>query len=508
MKKLFFILILTCSVAFWNILFAQNDDQQWLIINQIGKQFESSSYPVYPSTNTLGNYIRMEGISMPNTTDEPDAANDLFVIFGDANNFNSRYSSFTGLSTDFYRGPFDSGETHQFSNSHGSPISYMYLTNRYEKDDLPRKVALYNEVAIIPDANSIRPEELPVLTASHNVVFNRDITVVVNYDMLRSHYKGQELPEFRLQYSGYEMIDGPDRGNTNIFDPSPVFTDDTGSPVPEYPIGKLTTSPTPEEVILVDGNENYRYFNLRTTDNALQFAPREDSSAQYNAVFNLLANESIISSIQESMTFAYDPNFIRVDSICRTNSGDYHVYYHLEFENTGEAYVSDYKARFKFKEHFDFSCFEVLKWSAAGKPCEGKAKVVADSVVFNFDCNTQLFLNKADPQAAIGYVEFRVKIPAPYVVINPAESIKFDEPKVNFAGVDFDIEEFRDKIVADSNKAYRPILLPNCTFCEGFNWLLLLLIALAIMIAAVIVFFVKSSMMAKKTVIEKGIRTP
>ena len=499
-------LLFITAIFYSTVALCQTDDQQWYIINQFGKLGEETSLGTDTDVNTVGNAFTIEGVTAPDINNESRARNDLFIIFQDGNHYSSR---FVNRIEPFFAGPETGILNHHFTYSYGKPISYAYMTNKYEEDDLPRTIRVKDTPTMEPAANPIVPNVPALLSASHNVVFNRDVTVVVNYEMLRRLLRGKDMSDVSLRFSGWEMIDGPDRGDTDIFDPSPVFVDAFGSSTPGYPIGSLVPSWNTEEVVLVDGPEKYRYINLRTTENALQFAPRDDSSAQYNAVFSLLVNGSAYSSIQEEMTFAYDPNFIRVDSICKNSKDDYFVYYHLEFENTGEAALTDYKATFRYGSQFDFSCFEVLKWSAAGASCEGQAIPIGGTKIeFDFNCNTSLFLDNADPQAAIAYVEFRVKIPAPYDVENPSESIRFSDPKVNFAGVEYDIDEFRDKIVADSNanKAYRPVLISECNFCSGpspstIDWSLLFWISLALLaVGWSLVFFVKPGWLRKKPV--------
>src|SRR5687768_5704235 len=251
MKKSIFVFV--SIIVLYNNLISQNDDHQWFILDQIGKQGEANSLSQYPLMNAINPVFKTSGISVPDLDNDPRAGNDLFAIFADGDHFSTRGGSLTGMDATLFAGPFSSNEEHYFHNRHGAPISYRYLTNRYEMDDLPKKVALQNFTdPLPPDVNNIRPNVPDIISANHDVVFTRDITIVVNYELLKrqilqeglntgNESSDNRLPEVKLVFNGYELISRPGQlGTENLFDPSPVFVDGSGTSVPEFPLGMLT----------------------------------------------------------------------------------------------------------------------------------------------------------------------------------------------------------------------------------------------------------------------------
>ena len=448
--------LLTCSL---NTL-AQITDLQWLIADGKGKQGTSGEFNIYPTSNTIGFEFILSGVTMPNIDNHSEAYNDLFIIYDDGSHFNSRYNDPTDP---FYviTGVFSTVVDHSFRTSHSSGIQYLYLTNGYEQDDLPRKLMVNNGTSPTLTPSSFSPITTPALSASHDAVLTKDITIVVNMDSVRYYLPG--TGSYKLFFDGVETVSSPvvTTLGLDIYDPSPVFNGET---VAEYPVGSMTISGEYAEV--PDGPEKYRYLNLRANDNALIYPPDQNGNPQYNALFRI-TNGSKTLQLTEPIRHSHDPNFLRVDSICREDDGSSHIYYHLEFENENDVATSTLYTNFKLPAHFDPSCIEATKWMTAGTECEGELNVVGDSCTFIFPASNcaGIIYSKATPALSIGYVEFRVKVkPSFGDVTNVNNSIRLNEPVVYMDGVETSITDFRDLINAKANP-YRPLLPDVCEYC-------------------------------------------
>lgn len=455
MKNQLLFLIFSACACYTN---AQITDLQWLIVNGKGKQGTSGDFNSYPDLNVIGNVFTLTNVSMPNSANNPEAFNDLFVIYGDWNHYNSRYSL---VSDPFFRttGGFSTTTDHSFSSSSASPISYMYLTNGYEQDDLPRKLMVNNSSGS-PTPYIFGTTITPALSASHDAVLTKDITLVINMDSVRHHLHGSST--YRLFFDGVEPISSPSVPITglDIYDPSPVFN---GSA--EYPAGTMAISGEVAELHDVPGT--YKYLNLRANDNALIYPPNSFGEPQYNALFRIESETKSIV-LKEPIRFSHDPNFLRVDSICRDETAGYYIYYHLEFENENDVATTSLYATVDLPEEFDPGCIVPIKWMTAGVECEGELEVDGNSCTFTFpatDC-AGIIQSKADPNLAKGFVEFRVKVDPGYdvrVVTNP---IRLNIPVVYMDEVPTKITDFRDLINAKANP-YRPTLHHTCKFCGG-----------------------------------------
>lgn len=471
------LLFLTSFLFVANIVGGQSNDLQWLIFDGKGKTLVSAaSMNVFPTTNIIGTSFTIAGVTLPISNPDHAAGNDLFVIYKDGNHFNSRNKNFTDR---FYtEGPLSSVKAHNFNNTYSQPILYAYLSNVYEEDDLPQGVAVtggYSGGNPIPySLSTIKPD---ILSASHNVVIDKDITIVINYDSLTT-LLGPEAANLILTYNGVQLYNDPGGAivEVDILDLQPVFKKLPVGYTHDFPDASLTAN-SKEYVTFGQGVGKYRYLNLRPTDTAEDFGPNSDGTPKFNAVFSLKRFDgTTYRFLKEPIMFAYDPNFLRVDSICANEDGSNMIYYHLQFENVSPIAAAVLTAKVIFPPDFDMDCLEAIKWSAGGMPCTGTKHISANSCKFVFEGNNSLVqCNSGNSTSCIGYVEFKVKTNAGYDVTDLDNSLALNGITVEFNGIPFQLDDFYDlKEIKDSLNVnppsftfYRPFKTGSCSECDG-----------------------------------------
>src|SRR5688572_12597410 len=301
MKKQLLLLVSLTFIASQS--FAQPDDRQWLIWNSNGWDGSSNTYP---SGTAISNTFNIHGVKHPDLSRDPKPRNDLFIMYSDGEHYNTRYQPLPGI---FYPPapvtPANLAEIdHNFQGHYGGgSISYMYMTNRYEEDDPPRKLSVSDG----PGPGTISPYPLDktnaLLAANHDVVFTKDITIIVNYDSIMNNdlpplqmdiSKMRILPEdLVLRYDGIKHVsDGTMDFGLDFLDLKNAFDFGTsGSMAPGYPHKSYDTTYTSiSQVILRSAptNEKYRYINLRTNENAYEYGPDLHGNTQDSAVFTII----------------------------------------------------------------------------------------------------------------------------------------------------------------------------------------------------------------------------
>lgn len=435
-------------------------DKQWIIYNSTGKDgVTATGDNNYSESNLIENRFYLMGVEHPDLT--VSGRNDILIIYKDGSHYNSRYVS-PGEPGIFYNSADAAAgvENHIFSSTHSSAIAYSYLTNIYEEDDYPPAVrALGSSTLAIPTTYTIGTTTSPLLSANHNVAFTKDITVIVNLD---SDSIGGAT-EVALRYDGVALHpSGPVIINNEILTLQPAFQSGGGD-VADFPAGSVVPASPGILTINTAGDDNLRYANFRPTDEILQYIPRE-SGVSYDAVFSLMRGSTKIAELREQILHSHDPNLLRVDSICKRDDGIFIIFYHLEFENTGDVAATEYFAELDFPEFVDLSCIEVLDWYGGGSSCPGNLDIAGQHGKFNFNCANQLA-----PKASVGdleskaYVNFRAKIIPGYDVADINKSIRLTNVMVTFDGVDFPLYEFYD-LIKDQSRPIGPI----CTYCTTF----------------------------------------
>lgn len=438
-----------------NYSFSQQD-KQWLILTGKGKN-QTSGY-----TNSIGQQFTISGVVLPDIASQPKAGNDLLVIYDDGTHFNARSHTEPG----FFYNPNDAGSgllIHNFSKSTTGSIIYLYLTNRYEIDDPPSRVSVRPGT----DAEgSAPPYPLGIttpglLSANHDVVYNKDITIIIDYLAADSvEVSGQNGVGDHFIKLKFDAVKNLSTGVVSVppkfLDLRPVFGDavtSLTSAVYPYPVPNPGSN---AEIILQpdSSGKRYRYVNLRPNQLLQAFAPAPNGEPRYNAVFSLIKNNVTINKWEEGIRLSHDPNFLKVESICRSEDGSHYVTYRLQFENYSTVPVDSLSASLTFPDHFDLGCLKTIKWHAAGFACHGNVSINGQNAVFDFiDEQSLIRRSPANADQAIGYVVFKVKV-NPGMELNDLEnSLRLNHSLVFFDDIKFEVEEFRDLIFC---KGYEP----------------------------------------------------
>lgn len=445
-------------------------DLQWLISNGKGKDGLTSGANInnYSASNVTTNTFALKEIALPSPSVSI-ARNDLFVIYSDYEHFNSRDIN-QGLEGFFQNpAPPATQRNHNFRTNYSGSVKYLYLTNRYEGDDPPLNVKVPS--AHVPNQviYEIGTTTSPILTADHEVVFNKDITVIINYDSLTNGQHDQNTDAIVLKYNGILPVGGSLQTDNSFLTLQPVFeTAIPGALSAGLPIQNFSSS-TPGEVTLLPGPGKYRYINFRPNIAGYNtYGPDRGGNLTHSAVFTIYKNGKALSPpLTEGIMYSHDPNFLRIDSICRAEDGSHVVFYHLQFENTSrEVSVNHPKVQLRFPDYFDLNCLEAIKWFAGGQTCNGRIDRSDKYTTFEFLENNPLSVRNAQNNTnCMGFVDFRIKVNSGKELSDVNNSLLLLNIEVLFDNVSFPINEFHDLMYYDSEEWHRTISSGPCCYC-------------------------------------------
>lgn len=455
-------------------------DYQWLILHGVGKMgCDNANHNLYPSSNVISNYFNLNGVKLPDINNVPKAANDILVIFEDTRHFNTRNKNFFFDMNDYV----NQISSHEFKNMHGSSIKYLYLTNRYEEDDLPNGVSL----RATPTISDLTPYEINltnpgVLSANHDVVFTKDFTLIINNELLAPYAASELTLEYNI-VDPIKPVSGQSMEHADIFDLKNVFKQGNASESYDYPSG--STQLIQPGILELTINTPFTYVNFRPNEEALDYGPDANGRETYQAVFNIKAktqNGTIqVGQLTEPLRHSHDPNFLEVISLCEVEDQPHNkgfVKYHLEFENTSDIPVNKIIAQVTMPPGFGQNCVKATKWNIGGNTVTGgKVRFNNGVLTFRFPTDKGDLLKCNDlniPQTHLqckGFVEFILRTHHRIRLQDVSYSLRLEEPKVYFDGVDFDIDEFKDKKHYDGHKMkyLRRFEKDRCVQCNGIN---------------------------------------
>jgi hypothetical protein len=468
-------------------------DKQWLIWNGLGKDGlnaggNMNNYST-AATYAINNNFTLKGVSQPNVSVNANARNDIFVIYADNTSFNSRYYLSTTGQGFFYNAAAAAATEHNFSSSTGG-IKYLYLTNRYEGDDLPEGVKVPSGNSAAGSAYSIMPIRPKILTADHDVVFDTDITVIIDLDSVRALNSGS-TSLVTLKYDAVEKIsDGTITSGLNFLTLQPAFATSGALLRPDLP-NDLLPSLSPMEVTLdLNAHSSLAYINFRPNLNAQTYGPDGRGNAKYRAVFTLNAGGST-RQLKEDIRAAHDPNFIRVDSICGNIDDGYSIFYHIEYENNSTVAEDDLKIEAEFGNQFDLTCLKAERWYVGGAFCEGTITENNRKRTFEFEKpnNGVIACTPGHDEICRGFVEICVKLNEGIDVTDVNVSLRLTNPAVWFGSSPFPINRFIDPMNFKSNGWKRvPKVGVPCECCEEgpgipwWGWFLIIVALLAFLL--------------------------
>ncbi|MEO6132637.1 MAG: hypothetical protein ABIQ02_12375 [Saprospiraceae bacterium] len=467
--KLFFSLGL---ILVTNLSYSQIENQ-WLIWNTSGRD------GTVPGPNNfvspISTQFTLMGIIPPDRVTNPKAKNDIFVIYADGQHFNSRAMNspvYFYNAADFTASPMVTD--HKFVKDSLitglAKVQYLYLTNRYEGDDPPASVrALSNSHGNTTTPYTISTTKSPMLSADHDVVLNKDISVIINYDSLRAFITKESQGEATYELS----FDGIQRKGSlsvsygiDVLNLQPVFGTSITSPLAAVYNGSTLPPPAGERIPLNPGLDHYGYINLRKTSTA--FPPLSNGDPQVYAVFTLTKNNQFVRALAEPIRASHDPNYLEVKSICQAADGSYIVTYHLQFENTSTVQANKLKVKVEFPPQFDLSCLKIVTWHVV-QACTGSLKITGNTCMFIFKNIFSIIHDPTDISKGIGYVEFKVKVTAGFNLADPVNSLALGTPTVYFDQLDFPLEEFRDLVVCKEKGVTRPDMQEDSTIGDSLK---------------------------------------
>ncbi len=161
-----------------------------------GTSSDRNSYTRTSIPTTSNNYFDINGVSHPaqynSSIPEKKYANDVFIIFGNGNYYNSRHYGFPNQFSGT-PGGFGYNLTLALGSAFSSgptlfDIKYLYFTDKYEGDDPPSGL-----IYIKPNStsSSLTPVQITdynqnstVMTANHDIVPDDDITYIIPKNLI------------------------------------------------------------------------------------------------------------------------------------------------------------------------------------------------------------------------------------------------------------------------------------------------------------------------------------
>lgn len=503
-------------------------DNQWMIKDNIGKSgIIPNIYPPmnnYPSSNTIesnktnGGVFSISGYSRPQTTQ---GKNDFLVIYTDGSYFDTRNTGIH-IMPRVSGNPQTSHTTHNFQIPSGKRILAMYTTRNYEGDDPPELVSLANHHNSNGNSNPYVLEVTDTIsrpiTANHNVVRNRDITLIINLEKLRIQSALSASPYTTCHLLLNQLV--PLNGSSIVtidsscFNLQPVFSSTQQVDVGGFPFDAYIETPDKHRVIIrLDNDYAYLFLNLRPTSFLSNYYHDTNGNPTHKALFQIVhpTNANIIlSQSTELLMDSFDPNFIAIDSICVSDQGGTYVFYHIEFENDGGEGVRDLSLRMVMPSAFDRLCPMTAEWFIGGHAYESKyAKISQSEFLFSPKITSQnsggyVLLpckDVNDPSLCKGVLKLKIKLSGGIDYTNADDS--YLDPKscdVNFGISEYNIEikHFVDVIIPTfqqyGQQAFQPstfkfprlIIHGNCgpdNCKKPVNWLLIIAICIPLILA-------------------------
>lgn len=301
------ILIVGCVVLITGHLLGQvQEDLQWLIRDGKGKDSIIDAFRNKYLTTQVPNPFQFKGIAEATTPKE----NEYFAIFGDGS-----YSFVTQNSAE----PL-------FANT--SNIKYLYLTNKYEEDDLPQKVKLVSHSGSGSTFPSIPDKER---FFNHSIVENKDLTLIFNpnntvFDVnCRTNYK--------LCYDDNDI----EFVKSNFYNSYNYINQNSGGSL-SYSSKEFLSNGGSEKCIEITSTAYNQFLNFRPTFNTTGTPPSK-------VIFYIKCGTQSLElkdnggKIDITDKF-HDPNYVELKCVWQEGLKKY-ARYHVECYNDGTGPVSN-----------------------------------------------------------------------------------------------------------------------------------------------------------------------
>ena len=410
MKNLSFFIIISLTCVHYAM---GQSDPYWIIQNSKGRSgvdlSGNSTYSNLASTSQ----VTFRNVHHPHISD-PDACNDLFVIYIGGEYYSSRkdpkvFYPPTGISQPVLDGMIN----HDLDFP--EPVEYAYLSKIYEGDEPPPGAMVVNRNPAQPNVlYTITPEvQTEVIELNHDITRNREATVIINNIAFRSKLEYDSSHEYRLYFDKILFNNGSDfvaSTNPNFFSYKKAFVPDMSGNPTTAQLYAGTSVQHPGFIQLDLLSTRYSFFNLLPTNLMESFFPSRPNVVDHLAQFSIVDHTtgSVVMSHTEELRDSHDPNFVQVDKICRDKkTGKPIAFYTLQFENTSKEIAKPIVATLQANTNVS-NDVNPRSWKTGIQTLQGSVTVSSTKAKFSFPPHLGVKADKLIKHApeSIGYVKF------------------------------------------------------------------------------------------------------
>lgn len=430
MKYLIFVVCLSiCS----NLLGQR--DQQWYVTLERPDGVMQNEWP----SSTIS--IKPAAV----LSDCSDAYSDIFVIYSADEFYLKRSSQIENQYSYFDLGQRMNGTAKGvcISNLDNKNIQFLYWTNNYQDDPPPDDFVVTTEVPSSPtDVNEIgyglnppvhtssendgilglggigglsevndNPEPIANykfrMLTNHNVVPEKDITIILNVDSLRKSFKDSAEHKLTLSYNEILNPEGENEAySIELLKPEDIFKERFC-----FPCSGVEEDNGSVQIDLKQITSKFVYLNFRAQSSLSRYfiedeemnCPNEPPNSAYRLLFKLVnQNNEILARIAEKILPAHDPNELNATSYCLKDKGGT-VTFEGHFTNTGSSKAKNISFDNLFPEELHLSAVELQSFTIGSRDYKSKVylsvesnrkiKAVLDRKITLMSCKVDTFDN-------------------------------------------------------------------------------------------------------------------
>lgn len=412
MKRLHFIMLL-CFVAISLYGQSPTPDNQWYILNN--EYWESSQYvgPEY------SNDVTVNGVQPPDSACDPNADDDLFVIFSD--------NSFA-----LTRGGCNINISSSAMDIHtADSIKYLYWTNIYDVEEPPESIVVIDNTGGTASINLTPYSNSFSIIANHTVKPGSDITLVIdNLELSPGAVSKLVINQVHYQNpNGGAMVE---EYIPNAFSQSPIFFDGTSS---DFVLGSTYNYDVDRDGIQTieltpNGNARFTFINLRATSELTDF--------EGSAFVNFKLNGITEHELQESINSIHDPNKIALEGICDKDDCTKIVYSGYFYNRDTITAAEDLAIAFDLPSHLEGTSikFNSITYNNDPISTDVRLDIIDGRITCYFDSTLQIRVCPGSIIKENGYVRFNfcadVKKESVNTIRDPNVVLDLKDPKTIF----------------------------------------------------------------------------
>jgi hypothetical protein len=381
--KFSFLLVLFTQISL--VLYGQSSDRQWYVVDGIG--WNGSAY-----SENITKFLTIKGIGLPNTDCNPDAKDDIFIIFEDGSYYTSRHSNIPFS----YYGEGDAASL-SLHAPEGKNIKYLYSTNVYDNDPPPLNI-IVNPGNTNP-INNISPlNSGPIITLNHNPVIapNKDFTVIIDLSK-ENNFDNSLYLDFQIidPLGNILTLDHNNRERNidyaEVLQNSSVFKNGSdyfnvlmaNSEGFHYGNSEIISSSNIGRIVLNNQINQIRnvYINLK-----LKSLIPLDSNYQISFTLGDNINNKDIAQVKDTIRHAHDPNVLEVQELC-TECKKRYAKYRCFFYNRTTTPANGLAVSIPFPDHIDTHNIRIVSAKVDGRILNTDSitiKLEEEKVIFIF----------------------------------------------------------------------------------------------------------------------------